>query len=1240
MSKVGNFPEILLNFRKIIFMDRILGIDLGTNSIGWAIVDKESGKSTLVDYGVNIFQEGVAREKNIEKPLVQERTQARASRRHYFRRRLRKIELLKILVSEKMCPYLPDDALRKWKEDKKYPMDDNFIGWLKTDEENERNPYADRFRCLTEKLNFSLQSDRYCFGRAMYHIVQRRGFLSNRKDNSNDTEAGKVNTGISNLTKAIKESGCEYLGEYFYRLYQNPDKSISKIRCNYTSRNEHYKAEFDRICQIQEISDELKRNLEKAIFFQRPLKSQKGIVGKCTFEKNKPRCPISHPRYEEFRMWQFINSIKIQGPQDEQLRMLSKEEIALILPLFFRKSKMSFDFEDIEKKIAGKGNYGYLDDERQVPFRFNYRQTASVSGCPVICGILSILSKDDEYLNWDSDLSSLYVKANNKSVDQIVNDLWHALFSFTDDEMLTDWIVLNFQTDEESANALAAKTKIPSGYASLSLKAISRILPFLKAGYRYDQAVLMAGIQNTFNRSRRNDESLLLNARNAICGELERIDAGIVSIGADKSKYLVLQELLRDDFGAEHPERMYHPSMIETYPQVIPDKNGIYKLGSPRVASIKNPMAMRSLFRLRALVNELLVKGMIDKNTKINIEFARGLNNANVRKAIEAYQRKRETERAKYRALIIEDYKAATGQEINPTDEDVLKYQLWEEQQHKCLYTGAEIRIADFIGPQSTYDIEHTVPRSRGGDNSDKNKTLCLNKFNREVKKAKLPSELSNHSEILARIETLQWAKKINDLRFQMDCRRRDARSSETKEAKDNAIQRMHLARFELEYWQGKYERFTMDTVPAGFSNRQGVDIGIIGRYARMYLQSVFNRIYVVKGSTTADFRKAWGVQEEYEKKSRDSHSHHCIDAVTIACIGKEEYDRWKLYAENLDRYIFGEGSRPNFEKPWPTYTEDVKAIENKILISHTTADNMGKQSKKRVRINGKLQYGPDGRALYEKGATARGSLNKSTFYGAIDYNGETKYVVRKAIDIIQETDVKNIVDPVVQRKVEEAIAEKGFKKAVAEPIWMNEEKHIPIKKVRIFTPSITSPIVLKKQRDLSPKIYKRNYYVANDGNYCMAVYGNLTKKPSFRLFSNLEAARLFNSGKSTFIPESDENDLPLSFILKPGTMVIFYEKSPQEIYACSNEELSKRLYKVTGLSYTTVQQRYVYGMVSLKYHMEARQSSELKPQKGCWKCDENYRPIITINHNQLHFLVENYDFRIGVDGKITFLHI
>ena len=1219
-------------------MDRILGIDLGTNSIGWAIVDKDNGTTKLVDKGVNIFQEGVAREENIEKPRVQERTQARASRRHYFRRRLRKIELLKILISEKMCPFLPEEALRIWKENKKYPLNEAFIKWLRTDESRGDNPYADRYRCLSEKLDFNIQSDRYCFGRAMYHIVQRRGFLSNRKDSPNDTESRKVKKGISNLSIAMQNSGCEYLGGYFYKLYQEPNKLSAKIRCNYTSRNEHYKAEFNRICQVQGVSEELKKSLEKAIFYQRPLKSQKGSVGRCTFEKNKARCPISHPRFEEFRMWQYINSIKIKGPEDTQLRMLSEEEISSILPLFFRKSKTSFDFEDIEKKIAGKESYGYINEEKQAAYRFNYREKSSVTGCPVLGGILTFLGKDTDYQNWDSDIASIYMKAESKSVDQIVNDLWHALFSFTDDGMLTEWLEENFQTTEDKAKALATKAKVPNGYASLSLKAISKILPFLKDGYRYDQAVILAGIENVFAPSRKSDESILSKARKAVLDELECVNAGIVSVDAKKGKYVILQDLLRNNFAAEHPERLYHPSMIETYPQAVPNKNGVFKLGSPRIASIKNPMAMRALFRLRALINELLSKGIIDRNTKINIEFARGLNNANVRKAIEAYQRDRENKRAKYRAAIVEDFKIGAGMDIIPTENDILKYQLWEEQRHICLYTGNEIKITDFIGTHSSYDIEHTVPKSRGGDNSDTNKTLCFNVFNRDVKKSKLPSELANHSEILARIESLQWEKKIADLRFQIDCRRRDARNAETKESKDNAIQRMHQLRMELDYWQGKYNRFTMKTIPEGFSNRQGVDIGIIGRYARLYLQSVFNRTYVVKGATTAEFRKVWGIQDEYEKKSRDSHSHHCADAITIACIGKEEYDRWKTYTEQNDRYAFGDGPKPVFEKPWPTFSEDVKAVADEILVSHTTSDNMGKQSKKRVRINGKLQYGPEGQKLYETGASARGSLNKATFYGAIDCDGEIKYVVRKAIDVIKESDVKNIVDSAVRQKVSDAIAEKGFKKAVSEPIWMNEEKHIPIKKVRLFT-NVTSPVILKRQRDLSDKEYKRNYYVINDDNYCMAVYGNRTKKPSFKLYSNLEAARLINSGNRSFIPESDDKGLPLSFVLKPGTMVLFYEESPQEVYSCSCEELSKRLYKVTGLSYTTVKKKYVYGMVSLKHHLESRMSSELKAQKGCWHFKEAYRPMITVSHNQLSFLVEDSDFRLGIDGKITFLH-
>lgn len=345
-------------------MKKVIGLDLGTNSIGWAVVNRLDDSSyTLLDKGVNIFQDGVAHDQNGEKPAVQERTAARASRRHYFRRRLRKIELLKILVEQRMCPYISKEDLNNWKLHKEYPISKDFLDWQKTDEASGNNPYYYRYRCLTEALDLNNQSDRYTLGRALYHIAQRRGFLSNRKESTKESD-GKVSAGIQDITNDIKNAGCEYLGEYFYKIYG----SGVKIRCRHTSRIEHYKKEFDAICTKQSLDSNLKEQLEKAIFFQRPLKSQKGLVGKCTFEKNKSRCPISHPRYEEFRMWSFINNIRVKTYSDKNPRPLKDEEIKKIIPLFLKKNKYQFDFEDIAKAIAGKGNFSDFEDNLERPY--------------------------------------------------------------------------------------------------------------------------------------------------------------------------------------------------------------------------------------------------------------------------------------------------------------------------------------------------------------------------------------------------------------------------------------------------------------------------------------------------------------------------------------------------------------------------------------------------------------------------------------------------------------------------------------------------------------------------------------------------------------------------------------------------------------------------------------------------------------------------------------------------------
>ena len=103
-------------------MKRILGIDTGTNSLGWAVVDRyDNGKYGLVRRGALIFQEGVKIEKGIESSKAAERTKYRALRRHYFRRRLRKIETLKALVKYQLCPVLTDEELKLWHLKKQYP---------------------------------------------------------------------------------------------------------------------------------------------------------------------------------------------------------------------------------------------------------------------------------------------------------------------------------------------------------------------------------------------------------------------------------------------------------------------------------------------------------------------------------------------------------------------------------------------------------------------------------------------------------------------------------------------------------------------------------------------------------------------------------------------------------------------------------------------------------------------------------------------------------------------------------------------------------------------------------------------------------------------------------------------------------------------------------------------------------------------------------------------------------------
>lgn len=1207
---------------------RILGLDTGTNSLGWAVVDKnEDGSYSLVNKGSLIFQEGVKVEKGIESSKAADRTAHRALRKQYFRRRLRKIEVLKVLIEYGWCPYLSPEALHQWHVKKKYPVDEAFISWQRTNDNFDENPYYYRHVCLHKQLYLNKTADRFVLGRAMYHLAQRRGFLSNRLDQGNEDETGKVKEAISSLSKNMSDAGCEYLGDYFYKIYKEKGNT-ERIRTHYTDREEHYKKEFYAICEQQNISEEQISKLEKALYFQRPLKSQRQGVGKCTFEPKKPRVADSHPAFELFRMLKFLNNIKVRGPYDVELRPLTTEEYEKAKPMFFRKSKPQFDFEDIAKAIAGKGKYQHIKETGDKEYKFNYRMTQSVTGCPTIASLMSVFGDD-----YEEAIAERYTLSEGKTPKQMVNDVWNVLYSFSDKDKVKQWGKNKLQMSEEEAEKFS-KIKLTHGFASLSLAAVNKILPWLEQGLIESHAILMAKVPDIVG------EEVWNSRGEEITKELLLLIANFNPKDDTMQGTLdfCIKDILKDicDLTPGAAEKLYHPSMIETYPDAKKNKQGVYQLGFPRTNAVRNPMAMRSLHQLRKVINTLLREGIIDNQTEVHIEYARELNDANKRKAISQWNKNREALRKKYVEDIRTLYKQECGKDIEPTADDIIKFQLWEEQNKICLYTGESIGISEFVGKNPNYDIEHTVPRSAGGDSTLENMTLCSSKFNREVKKTKLPTKLSNYDDIMQRLEG--WREKIEKLRKDVDHVK--TYSGMVKDVKDSLIQKRHLLKLELDYWVGKYKRFQMEEVPEGFARRQGAGIGLVGKYAGLYLKSLFHKaddrtksnVRVVKGTTTAEYRKMWGIQDEYEKKSRDNHVHHCIDAITIACIEPGEYNATARYYQQLEEYERTKAAKPTFPKPWATFTEDIKAIAQEMLVVHDTPDNMPKHARKKILT-------PKGKKL-AKGDSARGSLHNDTYYGAIERDGEIKYVVRKELSSnFKESDIENIVDDVVREKVKQAIAEKGFKKAMEEDIFMNKEKGIKIKKVRCFAPTVTNPLHIRTHRDRSLKDYKHQYHVTPDGNYCMAIYEGEVKgkmKRTYEIVNMLDAAAYFKESADLtkyypIVPES-KNGLEYRCIVRTGTQIILLQSEDEEIDLTNKEDVARRFYYVAVMMGD--------GRIVLRFNQDARDAKTLSKEckAGAYKNGESYRASIRLSLSDFHALVEGVDFKINVLGEIVML--
>jgi len=434
----------------------ILGLDLGAKSIGWAAVALKGRKPCgLIAAGVRVFDagmEGDIASGNAESRNA-ERRDARQLRRQTDRRRRRIKNVFRILQEARL---LPPGKPREVLEVKKGEIPSSLAHVF---------PYRLRARALDEKL------EPYELGRALYHLAHRRGFLSNRKARKKDEDEGVVKKGIAELDEKMRSAGARTLGEYFAGL----DPQTERIRNRYTSRAQ-YELEFEAIWDAQQkhypalLTDELKNRLGKAIFYQRPLKSVAGLIGRCALEEDRRRAPWAICAAQRFRMHQMVLNTRLifdgrETPLSDDQRSKLIEKLEHDGDLTFAKAKKALGFKSKDVSF----NWEEGGEKRFTGNRTNAK-LAAVFG--------------ERWWNMPED-----------DRNRIVEDL----LTFEKEEPLIRRGMKKWGLSRDAAEKFAA-LELERGYCNLSRKAIEKLLPHMETGLSYPEAVIK--VYGRFNRER------------------------------------------------------------------------------------------------------------------------------------------------------------------------------------------------------------------------------------------------------------------------------------------------------------------------------------------------------------------------------------------------------------------------------------------------------------------------------------------------------------------------------------------------------------------------------------------------------------------------------------------------------------------------------------------------------------------------------------------------------------------
>lgn len=892
------------------------------------------------------------------------------------------------------------------------------------------------------------------------------------------------------LQKKRTEAGIEAsgltVGSYIYRhLLERPnDKVIGKLVR--TIERKYYKEELRAIlCKQANFIPELKdarmlescikelyaRNgahqeslrrkdiiyllVEDLIFYQRPLKSKKSLIGNCPYEhyeyvdkqtgeiKIQPiKCIAkSNPLFQEFRLWQFIQNLRIYNTEDigeEDITndyLKNEEDYVRLFDFLNNRNEIKQDtfLKDFLMLKKNKGKDG------KFPCRWNYVEDKPYPCNETRHAILTALKKADIPSTW--------------LTEEKEYRLWHLLYSVTDKTEITK--ALNKWAKQQSLPESFAESliKIPTfknEYGAYSEKAIKKLLSVMRMGNRWHEELLPADLLANFQSTLENSP---MDIKTRMSGRSFASPSDFRALPVWMACYVIYGRHSE----SKEAECWEKPSDITSY------------LCRFKQHSLRNPIVEQIVLETLRTVRDIWEQyGKIDE---VHVELGRSMKStAEQRARMAATIQSNENTNLRIKHLLLElkndpsimdvrphspmqqdilrIYEEGALQELKredpefeeisrisklstPTQAELLRYKLWMEQKYRSPYTGKAISLTKLF--TSAYQIEHVIPKARFYDDSFSNKVICEAEVN-QLKSNQLGYEfIQNHGGEIITSPTLGELRVF------------------TKEEYKKFVNEHYISN------KTKARKLLMEDIPEEFIQRQMNDsryiskliTGILSNLVREKdeVDAMSRNVIPCTGGITDKLKKDWGLNDvwntlvaprfqrmnqltnsdhfghwenkdgkrvfqtsmpiELQKgfsKKRIDHRHHAMDALVIALTSRNIISYLNNVSaqdtqrrNDLKRKLCGKGQ--TILKPWDTFTQDaLHALEN-IVISF----------KNYVRIINKASnyyehYNENGKKVLtlQKGSgqwAVRKPLHKDTIYGHVNLRGIKQVGLNDALE-------------------------------------------------------------------------------------------------------------------------------------------------------------------------------------------------------------------------------------------------